>query len=180
MAVRINLLSPELLAKKEARRRNIMSALVFVVVLGIIAVIYIERTFVVNSLKGEIKQMDRRMDDLKNVLAEIESLKKEDAMIKRRIDIISQLIKDRLAWAHILDEMSNAIPSDLWLTESINTSGNNIELTGVALDNFAIANLMVNLEGNDYFSDVELIDIKRDEINEREVKDFQLRFGFKI
>ncbi|MDI6791507.1 MAG: PilN domain-containing protein [bacterium] len=179
MAVRINLLTPELLAKKEAQRRNIISGLLVVIFAGLMVGIYMERTFAVNGLEDEIKQVDRRMDDLKDVLAEIERLKKEDAMIKRRIDIINQLIKDRLIWAHVLDEMSNSIPPDLWLTDSVNAGGNNIELSGVAMDNFAIANLMVNLEGNDYFSSVELIDIKRSEIDERDVKNFQIKFIFK-
>lgn len=76
--------------------------------------------------------------------------------------------------AYIFDELSERIPEKVWI-ESLDKSGRNLKMTGVALDNETIANFMTQLERSRYFGGIELEVTEQVDRGGLKLKKFSLR-----
>ena len=74
----------------------------------------------------------------------------------------------------MMDEVSNALPEWVWLT-SLNFSGNQLSLSGKALNNNLIANFINNLKATSSFTNVDFKNSSR-----KKQSGFEDIFAFKI
>ena len=89
---------------------------------------------------------------LLNPKAEWEKIK---ADVDRKIKVISDL-KDRQKVAVLLmDKLSSSLPDWVWLT-SLSFSGQNVSLSGKALSYNLVADLIVNMQNSNSFTNVQL------------------------
>ena len=137
-------------------------------------------------LKGEVKDLDRKIVSIKTELekiekdaARIEEMKKTEATIQKRIDVIKRLEKRKIGPVRMLDEVSTVIPEKLWLND-LRSKGALLTLNGVAIDNETIALFMTKLEGSDQFENIELKIAKEKKIKQYMFKEFSLTCVVKV
>ena len=130
------------------------------------------------------RQFDTALDQVVNLGAEIEHLRKEnkaiDALIKKK-DLLEQRLRAvtsltspqrRSASVRILDDLSRSTPDLLWLTDFAEGEGT-AKIQGEAVDNQTIATFARNLSHSPYFQRVEI----RETVQEIQNPNFKQRGG---
>ena len=80
--------------------------------------------------------------------------------VAQRVSVIQDIDADRFIWPHILDEISRSVPDYTWLSQVLQVAGGlNLEfrILGQAGNNFAVTNLMENLEASPFIRNVRMI-----------------------
>ena len=158
--IRINLLPPDLYAHES--KFNPM----FIVVGAplVLALVLIPLTFhqysVRNRQRSEIKSIQSELDRYAPIIAQIESLEKGKQQLVQRKNLIQQLESERLRYPQFMDDFLKLLPGNVWLTNLTPTQPNEgtilLQMDVVALDNYAIADFIANLETSQLFTDIEL------------------------
>ena len=89
-------------------------------------------------LRNEIAALDSQ-------IAEIKTLETQRDRLKARMQIITQLQRSRPEVVHLLDELVNAIPEGVYLTEVVQ-QGARIEVRGNAQSSTRVSALMRNID----------------------------------
>jgi type IV pilus assembly protein PilN len=118
-------------------------------------------------------QTQKRLAQVK--VAYLEKQRQAD-MYKRRVDVIDQLRANQSGPANLLATLGDTVNSTeaVWLSK-MNDSGPSIDLTGTALSNNAVANLIANLRRTGMFKSVEI----KETVQDATVKDYQA-FNFTL
>ncbi len=172
--IRINLLPVRAIKKKETAKQQIF-ILIFAVgaLLAIgIAVFTVLQTKIMTA-KKEIERSENELKQLKTKIGEIENIKKLQDEVKKKLDVLNQLRRDKSGPANRLAKLSEATPDKLWLTR-YNESGSSVSLAGIAYSEDLIADFMRNLQATGYFANVELLVSQQVEINGVKAKQFEL------
>ena len=173
--IRINLL-PIRQLKKRAKARNqvFLAILVFVLFLAAMGGVAYVQILKVSSIQDNIASLNREIDKLKPVLAQIKELEEAQKEIERKSAVIDQLKADSSLTVRVLDEVANIIDNErMWLLD-LNQQGGSLSLNGVALDNQTVAEFMDNLKLSPFVSNVELTDSSLKKIAGRDLKSFSL------
>ena len=99
-------------------------------------------------LQGEIKQLDERIDKIKD-------LEKVRQRLLARKQIIEQLQANRSQMVHLFDELVKTIPASTRLT-SMKQNGDSMVLYGVAQSNASVAEYMRNLDHSPWMGNADL------------------------
>jgi type IV pilus assembly protein PilN len=99
-------------------------------------------------LQAEIKQLDERIDKIKD-------LEKVRSRLLQRKQIIEQLQANRSQMVHLFDEMVRTIPSSARLT-AMKQSADSLSLDGVSQSNASVADYMRNIEASPWMGHVDL------------------------
>lgn len=116
-----------------------------------------------SKLSFEKKQLEERMlrkAELEKILAklaEIEMTKKE---LDNKIKIISDLKMRQKDAVYMMDRMSRCLPEWVWLTD-LSFTGGAVGISGKALSNNLIADLINNLQNSNSFANVQLTSTTR-------------------
>lgn len=99
--------------------------------------------------------------------------------IAEKLDLIQEIDAGRYVWAHILDEISRALPDYTWLTRLNHQGGTEgqpgFQLEGRAGNIFALTRFMTDLEASPFIQNVELTNTEMvREDNDRTVHAFTL------
>lgn len=143
------------------RRENIVTHAVIagftiaLVVIIIFSVDYVMRSKI-KAVKRNIASIEKEIASNKVSIDEINKLKQEKENYRKQFQVIENLKKGKEGPVRILDELATKTPKKLWLL-TLKQSGNNLELTGVAMDNKLISRFMANLKASPYFKSVDLI-----------------------
>lgn len=175
----INLMPPVLLEKKKGQWRNILLGLGLSIIVVVLAVWYGSIVLDVKRKEKKLAEITAKIAELQPYLTEIRRLETEILEMKKRLDIITQLDKDRFIWANLLDNLSQCLPNGVWLTRFANSQENQLIMDGQAFDNFAIANLMINLMNSKFFANVELSRITNGDVGGCPVKVFNIGCSFR-
>ena len=172
--IKINLLRPE---KKEVAagggtaisfsEESSPSKLSIPALVGAIALTVIGIGLMYFLQSGELARERRILDERTLRKAELEKVLKELALIeatKRELDskikIISDLKLKQKDAVLMMDKMSRSLPEWVWLTDLTITNGA-VSLSGKALSNNLIADLVNNLQNSNLFTNVQLISTNR-------------------
>ena len=96
-------------------------------------------------LREEIAQLDKQIE-------EITGLESQRERLLARMQVITQLQRSRPEVVHLFDELVNAIPEGVNLTEVVQTGGR-IELSGEAQSSTRVSALMRNIDGSEWLRD---------------------------
>lgn len=147
---RINLL-PWRSELRQQRKKEFLVALAgALVVAG--GVVYLSKIYVEGRtsaqtgrneiLRDEIAQLDKQIE-------EITGLESQRERLLARMQVITQLQRSRPEVVHLFDELVNAIPEGVNLTEVVQ-NGSRIELTGEAQSSTRVSALMRNIDGSEW------------------------------
>lgn len=128
------------------------------------------------DIQQQIAQADATQKRLAQVkVAYLEKQRQAD-LYKRRVDVIDQLRANQKGPANLLATLGDTVNSTeaVWLSK-MSDGGATIELTGTALSNNAVANLISNLKKTGLFKSVEI----KETVQDPAVKDYQA-FNFTL
>jgi len=86
---------------------------------------------------------------LNGQIAEIKTLETQRDRLKARMNIITQLQRSRPEVVHLLDELVNAIPEGVYLTQ-VSQQGTRIEIQGNAQSSTRVSALMRNIDDSEW------------------------------
>jgi type IV pilus assembly protein PilN len=154
--IRINLLPLRASRKKETIRQQVsILALSIIGVLVIGLSLYLLQLSKINAAKGQIETSENEIKSLKAKIGAIDNIKKLQADVKKKLDVLNQLRKDKSGPASRLAALSDAVPEKLWLTR-YSESGTSVNVSGIAYNEDLIAQFMRSLQASGAFANVEL------------------------
>jgi type IV pilus assembly protein PilN len=178
--IRINLLPYRASKKKEtATQQIIIMSVVLLLALAIIGAVYFVTLNKISTTKQEIKQSEEELANLKKKVGEIDKLKKLQAEVQRKLDILNQLRKEKTGPATRLARMSDIVPEKIWLTR-YQESGLKVSISGLAYNEELIADFMRSIQASDEFGNVELLVSEQQEISGVKLKKFDLTCNIKV
>lgn len=177
--IRINLLPVRATKKKESARQQISIFLIAITGVLVIALgIYSVTLAKISAANEEIGKSEQEIKRLKEKIGEINNIKKFQLEVKKKLDILNQLRRDKAGPATRLAKLSDAVPEKLWLTK-YTENGGNISLGGVAFNEDLIAEFMRNLQASGEFINVDLGVSEQIDISGMKAKRFDISCSLK-
>jgi type IV pilus assembly protein PilN len=189
--IKINLLRPEkkevaagggttIGLSEEARPSKIsVPALVaaIAITVGGIGLMYFLQS---STLSFEKKQLEERMlrkAELEKVLAKLSEIEMTKKELDNKIKIISDLKLRQKDAVYMMDKMSRSLPEWVWLT-SLSFTGGAVSISGKALSNNLIADLINNLQNSNLFANVQLTSTVRKRESGIDIFEFRISCVF--
>lgn len=178
--IRINLLPFRASKKKEtASQQLFIIGVVVLIALTVIGGVYYVTLGKISTTKQEITSSEEELASLKKKLGEIENLKKLQAEVQRKLDILNQLRKGKTGPAIRLARMSDIVPEKMWLTR-YQESGLSVSISGLAYNEELIAEFMRSIQASQEFGKVELQVSEQQEVGGVKLKKFDLTCVIKV
>lgn len=160
--IRINLLPAELESAPSQINPALPVGLACIVPLVFLAPFHISQKAAQARLKSDIQSLNSELERYQPIIAQVEQLEQAKAQLQQRKGVIQSLESERLRYPQFMDDFVKLLPANLWLTNlttamqggTANVLIVNMDVT--ALDNYAIADLISNLETSQIFTDVDL------------------------
>jgi len=118
-------------------------------------------------LKTEIKLLDARIIEIKNLQAK----KKE---LQKRTQVVEQLQRSRNVGTQVFDEIAKIVPTGVYLTR-LEKKGNSIKIMGESESNNHLANMIREIERSLIFTDAILESITTKDEKNILLSDFKMR-----
>jgi type IV pilus assembly protein PilN len=155
--IRINLLPVKASKKKETAQQSLAVLGISVVAVALIGFAIYSMTVVkIRSAQDNIRKSEDELKVLKAKIGEIDNIKKLQDEVKKKLDVLSRLRKERTGPANRLAKISDAVPDKLWLTR-YSESGEMLALSGIAYTEDLIAEFIRNMQATQEFGNIELI-----------------------
>jgi len=155
--IKINLLPVRAAKKRESAVQQIAIFCVSVLsVAAIVVCLYIVKRVQVSTAHDDISAANARIMELKKRIGKLEELKTLKDQVKKKLDVLVQLRKNKTGPAERLATLSDITPEQLWLT-GYTENGNVVKLSGIAYTEELIATFMRSLEASKDFTGVELV-----------------------
>jgi type IV pilus assembly protein PilN len=120
--------------------------------------------FLLTSKRSELREVERQRrrerDELLVYIKKVEELEARREALRQKINVINELKRNQRGPVRILDEVSRALPELVWLTKMA-LKGNNVELSGNAMDENAVANYISNIDASPFFDEPVLKNLAR-------------------
>ena len=174
--IHINLLPVRQLKKQALLRQQlyIFGAIIAVVSMGVGIVWMLDRRAIV-QLEAEQAMLRADLERLKPIVDEVNTLERREKLLNTRIETIQRLRSNQRGPVRVLDELSRNLPEQAWL-ETIDESAGVYKVAGYALTNFAVADLLRNLQRSKEFTGVDLVSSEQVVIAKRDIKKFIIQF----
>ena len=170
--IRINL------APAEARRRRVrpgfglaftlpafnlglLFGLVYVLVAGGIGLYWMGLRAYEAKVASEIERVTRENEQLKSTLGAGANVQPQLVEMRKRVQVVEQLMKDQGRPIALLDAFVDTLPNDLWIT-GLEESSEVLKLRGTAYSTTAVADFMSNLKKSGRFKEVEIMVARQD------------------
>ena len=154
--IRINLLPVKAAQKKEMLKGQMMVVvLALIVTAGFCGAAY---TYIAGEVAGRQERIDQKNADISQLMkkiGEVNQFKKRQQALRAKLDVLDQLKAARVGPLYILDALYVALPDKLWLTK-FQMGSNQASISGIGVNEEAVALFMRNLESSDFFEGVEL------------------------
>ena len=146
--IRINLLPVRAAKKKEsALQQLVILGASFGVVLAIILIMFFVKLGQISGTKDDIAAANAKIAELKARIGKLDELKKLKDEVKKKLDVLAELRKNKSGPAKRLATLSDSTPDQLWL-QSYKEAGDNIKITGFAMNEELIAQYIRALEAS--------------------------------
>ena len=172
--IKINLLPVRAARKKEAVQRHLVlfiAGLLTVFLVGF--VMYRARASELAEVEKTNKLLVDEIENLKKIIGEVDEYKEQEALLERKLGVIRALKANKTGPVHMLDELATRIPEKLWMTNLEEVDGR-VTLEGVSINNEVIATFMSRMEESIYFSEVYLVSIERENLEDLNLKRFTI------
>ena len=149
------------------------------VLLSILGVTAASMAGKVSDIQNDLTALNKKKASFQTIINEIEQLKKDKEALENKLEAIKQLKRGSQQPVRVLDALATLTPADrLWL-KSLRQSPNQLQISGVALDNATIAQYMNDLTQSPYFTAANLGSTKLAQIGGRKLKTFTLDVSIK-
>jgi|SRR5262245_6562027 len=175
--IRINLLPVKALQAEVTRKREItIGAMVLGCAAALMAAAHLYQSYALTQLENELAGLRRDIQALNVKVKEVGDLQNKIKDLKGKHKIIDDLNKKKSGPVLVMESLSTAAPTSLWLTD-MRESGGNLTVNGVAADNQTVADFMRALAASKYFSTVELVETTQGAGPTASLKKFSIKTG---
>ncbi len=175
--IRINLLPQDELPKQKGLQLpavgNFAPLALVAVAVAIIASAHFVQSQKISDLKTTIAEEEAETRRLAPEIAKIKRLNKQRKDLNDRLDVITDLDRDRYFRVHLMDELNRSLPEHMWLTRFEDTGGSRYAVEGVTFSNFLVSDFLQNMTSSPYFAGVNLLVAEKGEINDVQVIKFK-------
>jgi type IV pilus assembly protein PilN len=174
--IRINLLPVrELKRQAQLRQQLCVFGTILAVVASGVGIVWMLDMHAISRLEDTKAGLQAELERLKPIVEEVNTLERRENMLNTRIDTIQRLRSNQRGPVRVLDELSRNLPEQAWL-ETIDENAGVYKVAGYALTNFAVADLLRNLQRSKEFTAVDLVSSEQAVIASREIKKFIIQF----
>jgi type IV pilus assembly protein PilN len=110
-----------------------------------------------HRIEAEIVTSQKETARLRELIQQVQAYEARRAQLQMRVTLIEDLSQGREGPVHMLDEISRAVPSLLWLTE-VKQQGGDLLITGKCTSLTALSDFADNLKASGYFKPVEILE----------------------
>ena len=172
--IKINLLPVRASKKKEtAIQQFILAGFVVAVVAAIVTSLYVVKRIQVATAKDDIAAANNKISELKSRIGKLEEIKTLKEQVKKKLDVLTQLRKNKTGPAQRLASLSDLTPEQLWLT-NYSESGQDVKISGIAYTEELISQFMRSLEASNDFMAIELVVSEQVMAAETKLKKFDI------
>lgn len=173
--LKINLLPIRQLKKRAKARNQIVAGIViFISVLVLLGLVGMLQAGRISTLNDDIAIKTKEKKSFDKVVKELADLEKKRLDLNNKIKIINQLKDDSSLTVRVMDEVSRTVDHNrMWLTSG-SLRGNNLKLTGFALDNQTVAQFMDELKISPFVKSVNLNNSSLKAVAGTDLKEFVL------
>lgn len=133
----------------------------------------------ISSLTGEKQTIEKRLQEIKEKVKEVENYERDKKIYKEKIAIIQNLKKSQKGPVHVLDEISRRLPDRVWLI-SLKETGGDMSITGSGMTNDDIVKYVNNLKASKFFKNVQLIESRQVVDSGVPIYSFSLTFSINL
>jgi len=172
--IRINLI-PYRVAHRQQQMVHHISAFVAVVILATLLGLgaHTMASLQLSEVKERTIVLQQQNIELKKKIGKIKDLDSLRSNVERKLSIVDRLQEGRFHSLNTLNAIASTIPKNVWLNKVLD-KGKDIELSGLAESNKAVAVFMRKLDQSAVFSNVRLGEINRVELDGLPVRAFSL------
>jgi len=175
--IRINLLPREELPKQKSLKLPQMGTFApLAIVLVAVVVItgsYFHQSKQISALNLTIAEEEAESRRLAPEIAKIKRLNKQRKDLNDRLDVITDLDRDRYFRVHLMDELNRSLPEHMWLTRFEDVGGDSYRVEGVTFSNFLISDFLQSMTNSPWFATVDLTVAEKGAIGDVQVIKFK-------
>ena len=172
--IRINLLPVRSERRKEfIRNQLIIAALFLFIAIVVISVLFIQIQRRYDRTNSSLTSTNAKIKQLAPIIKKIEEYKKQKAEISKKIAVIIDLDRYRLAPVVVLSDLNQLKPEKLWFT-GIKENSRHLSISGVAVDNETIVSFLNNLKRSIPLKNSDLTLLRSQKIQGLELKKFTI------
>lgn len=133
----------------------------WVVGIGLILYMHLSGSARQKEVTTEMEALQRDTAQVSKLLAQNADLRGKRDTIAAKLQVIQELDAGRYDWAHILDEVSRAVPDYTWLTSITPSASGTPNTPGIKIEGrmgnaFALPKFITELENSPYLTNVAL------------------------
>lgn len=113
---RINLIPPEIAARRRVRQQNSMLGVVFFVFLLLLTAIWFVRNGQLKDEQARVDVAQAEVEALEVQVAALQEFAQLEQTVKQKQQTLATAMVDDVAWSRLLIELSMIIPGDSWIT----------------------------------------------------------------
>jgi type IV pilus assembly protein PilN len=114
------------------------------------------RWMLLKNERDHLREVERekrvQRDELQPYIQKVQELEAKRDQLRHKISVINNLKQNQRGPVRIMDEVSRALPDLVWLTK-MTMRGSNLTISGVAMDETAVANYISNLDSSPFFQE---------------------------
>jgi type IV pilus assembly protein PilN len=126
------------------------------------------------AARSQLKSLEKEIGKYATQLEQVEQFRAKKSEIEQKLAVIDRLDRSRSGPVHVLDELAIHTPERVWLTK-VRSSGANLSIEGISLDNELVALFLTALNESPYFDAVELQETELLERNRLKLNAFKIR-----
>ncbi len=177
--IRINLLPREELPKQRSIKLPQVGAFaplaMVLVAVVVITASYFHQSKQISALNVTIAEEEAESRRLAPEIAKIKRLNKQRKDLNDRLDVITDLDRDRYFRVHLMDELNRSLPEHMWLTRFEDIGGDSYQVEGVTFSNFLISDFLQSVTNSPWFAAVDLTVAEKGAIGDVQVIKFKAR-----
>lgn len=173
--IRINLLPVRAAQKKEKLRSQVTIVVLSLVLVGLVCgSLFMQQQRTNENLQQEIADINRRNTELQSIIGEVRDYERRKEDLEQKLSVLNDLKSQKTGPVRLLDDLSDALPDELWLT-SFSEQNGSIDLAGIADTEQRVALFMETLEQSKHYSNIELTVTEQTTVGNRRMQRFSLK-----
>lgn len=177
--IRINLIPVEERRAVEGLSQFIFGIFIVALVIAFLVTLIIIQNKKIHEVRAEAVRVEKRIKELEKVRKKVEEFKRKNKELEKRIQVIAQLEKNRVGPLYVMDSLSKSIPDKAWIN-NFNNKGSRASFSGIAANEFVIAEFMRSLQKSEHFRGINLGKITNKRVSGKTFKSFKMNVGLKF
>lgn len=167
--IRINLLPPEILEKRQAESRRLYLLAISLVVLTVLGFVWAFMAVIVQTKSLELASKQQQAAALQSQADKFKVFEDRTRELKQRQTVAEAALAGRVDWSRLVSDVTLVLPTDMWLTTLVGTESEGLKLEGWSLDSGdngfkSIAKLLVRLTDLEQLQDAWLTTAEKKDV----------------